>query len=90
MLCLLQQIWLQEVAWTEADKPIMLAARSAMIPKNLNIEQQPIFCYETMLKLLYWSCLVYDHDRVMPCPFSCCHVRMYYMHLILEQSYAPC
>ena len=62
----MQQIWLQEVAWTEADKPIKLAARSDMIPKNSKIDQQPIFCYETMLKLLYWSCLVYDHDRVSP------------------------
>ena len=60
------QVWLQEVAWTEADKPIKLAARRAMIPDNPKMDQQPLFCYETMLKLLYWSCLVYDHDRVRP------------------------
>lgn len=60
------QVWLQEVAWTETDKPVKLAARSDMIPNNPNMNQQPLFCYETMLNLLYWSCLVYDHDRVRP------------------------
>ena len=62
--CVLWQVWLQEVAWTEADKIIKLAARSAMIPHDVKMEKQPLFCYETMLNLLYWSCLVYDHDRV--------------------------
>lgn len=68
VFCLLQQVWLQEVAWTEADKPVKLAARSNMLPKHHKMEQQPVFCYETMLKLLYWSCLVYDHNRVRPLP----------------------
>ena len=61
---MLLQVWLQEVAWTEADKIIKLAARSAMISDDAKMEKQPLFCYETMLNLLYWSCLVYDHDRV--------------------------
>ena len=43
-----------------------------MIPNNPQMEQQPLFCYETMLKLLYWSCLVYDHDRVCCCEAMCC------------------
>lgn len=65
-LRILWQVWLQEVAWTEDDKIIKLAARSAMIPNDVKMEKQPLFCYETMLNLLYWSCLVYDHDRVRP------------------------
>lgn len=58
------QVWLQEIAWTEAEKPIKLAARGAMIPNDPKMDREPVFCYETMLNLLYWSCLVYDHDRV--------------------------
>ena len=58
------QVWLQEFAWTEADKPIKLAARSSMVPKNAELARWPMFCFETMMKLLYWSCFVYDHMRV--------------------------
>ncbi|KAL0042227.1 hypothetical protein WJX77_006708 [Trebouxia sp. C0004] len=54
-------VWLQEFAWTEADKPVKLAARSAMVPDNPKLAKQPIFCFETMMNLLYWSCYVYDH-----------------------------
>lgn len=60
----LLQAWFQEVAWTEAEKPIKLAARAAMLPDNLSMARQPLFCFQTMLNLLYWSCLVYDHNRV--------------------------
>ena len=58
------QVWLQEFAWTEADKPIKLAARSSMVPNDAELGRQPMFCFETMMKLLYWSCFVYDHMRV--------------------------
>lgn len=58
------QVWLQEFAWTEADKPVKLAARSAMVPDNPKLAKQPIFCFETMMNLLYWSCYVYDHKMV--------------------------
>ena len=61
---LLFQVWLQEFAWTEADKPIKLEARSIMVPKDTDLGCQPMFCFETMMKLLYWSCFVYDHMRV--------------------------
>ncbi len=58
------QVWLQEFAWTEADKPIKLKARSVMAPNDPTLARQPIFCFETMMNLLYWSCFVYDHERV--------------------------
>ena len=61
-LCI--QVWLQEFAWTEADKPIKLQARSIMVPNNPKLARQPIFCFQTMLNLLYWSCFVYDHKKV--------------------------
>ena len=58
------QVWLQEFAWTEADKPIKVEARSIMVPDNPHLACQPVFCFETMMKLLYWSCYVYDHKKV--------------------------
>ena len=58
------QIWPQEFVWTEADKPIKLNASSIMVPNNPSLAGQPIFCFETMMNLLYWSCFAYEHDRV--------------------------
>ena len=55
------QVWLQEFAWTEGEKLVKLEARSRMAP---SLASQPIFCFETMMNLLYWSCFVYDHTRV--------------------------
>jgi len=71
------QVWLQEFAWTEADKPVKLAARSAMVPDDAKLAQQPIFCFETMMNLLYWSCYVYDHKMVW----------YLYQFLLLEHAY---
>ncbi len=56
------QVWLQEFAWTEQDEDTMLAARSLALPAQYN--QQPLFCFETMMHMLYWSCLAYEHKRV--------------------------
>ncbi|DBB14802.1 TPA: hypothetical protein ACH3X3_004411 [Trebouxia sp. C0006] len=60
------QVWLQEFAWTEQDEDMMLAARSLALPAQYN--QQPLFCFETMMHMLYWSCLAYEHKRVLPAP----------------------
>lgn len=40
----------------------MLAARSLALP--VQYKQQPLFCFETMMHMLYWSCLAYEHKRV--------------------------
>ncbi|DBB14800.1 TPA: hypothetical protein ACH3X3_004409 [Trebouxia sp. C0006] len=60
------QVWLQEFAWTEQDEDMMLAARSLALPPQYN--QQPLFCFETMMHMLYWSCLAYAHKRALPVP----------------------
>ena len=73
------QVWLQEFAWTEADKPVKLEARATMVPDNPKLAKQPIFCFQTMMNLLYWSCYVYDHSKVQEqylCP--CCHYAAFY------------
>ena len=58
------QVWEQEVAWTEADKEIKLAAKALTAEGSDKLLRQPIFCFETMMHMLYWSCLVYDYKRV--------------------------
>ncbi|DBB01839.1 TPA: hypothetical protein ACH3X1_000447 [Trebouxia sp. C0004] len=58
------QVWLQEFAWTEEDENAMLAARSLALPPQYR--QQPLFCFETMMHMLYWSCLAYEHKRALP------------------------
>ena len=63
------QIWEQEFAWTEADKPMKLAARTLTVPDSDKLNGQPIFCFETMMHMLYWSCLVYDYQRVSHADF---------------------
>lgn len=68
------QVWEQEVAWTEADKPIKLAAMALTLPHDQKLNNVPIFCFETMMHMLYWSCLVYDYKRVRYQHFSCLSV----------------
>ncbi|DBA92558.1 TPA: hypothetical protein ACH3X1_002782 [Trebouxia sp. C0004] len=58
-----KRIWESEFAWTETDKPVKLAARALTVPKGSSLNQQPMFCFETMMAMWYWSCLVYDYQR---------------------------
>ncbi len=55
------QAWLQAFCWTEREHPKQLAARagpveSAAAPASLS--EEPMFCFETALKALYFSFLV--------------------------------
>ena len=67
-VCLIVQVWEQEFAWTEVDKPVMVAARALTVPDDHKLNEQPIFCFETMMHMLYWSSIVYDYKRVRCCP----------------------
>ena len=61
------QVWEQEFAWIEADKPVMVAARALTVHGDHKLNKQPIFCFETMMHMLYWSSIVYDYKRVCCC-----------------------
>ena len=54
---------LQQFAWTEAEVPGRLAARSAAVQGGVG-EGEPLFCVETALKLTYVSLHMYRHFRV--------------------------
>ena len=41
-----------------------MEAKALTAAGNDKLLRQPIFCFETMMHMLYWSCLVYDYKRV--------------------------
>lgn len=63
------QVWLQQLAWTEAQKPGRLAERAERARGPLaaaELGREPMFCMETALKALYWATLVYRYDEAAP------------------------
>lgn len=69
---LLPQVWLQEAAWTEGELPKCLARRNSRAEgpvEAAHLQPEPMFCYETALKLLKWSSLAYtDLGQAPPEP----------------------
>lgn len=57
-------MWLQEFAWTEEEKGEKVARRESAGPKGRQLAKEPMFCFETAFKLLYWSLLVYEYQEV--------------------------
>ena len=56
-------MWLQEIAWTEAQVPGKLADRQCQAQSLSEVKQlaaEPMFCMETALKLQRWSNLAYS------------------------------
>ncbi|KAL0023829.1 hypothetical protein WJX77_009544 [Trebouxia sp. C0004] len=66
----MKQAWEQEFAWTEAEKPVKMAAKALMVGGSQNLSQQSIFCFETLTHMLYWSSIVYDYKRVWEQEFA--------------------
>ncbi len=63
------QVWLQQFAWTEGEKPAKLADRCEHVTNPdsaASLDEEPMFCMETALKALYWSTLVYRYDENAP------------------------
>ncbi|PNH07480.1 hypothetical protein TSOC_006061 [Tetrabaena socialis] len=58
---------LQRFAWTEPDRPRQLARRLASVPQHLRQHEQlarePMFCFETAVKLIYWCEHAYYYDE---------------------------
>jgi len=56
------QASLQSFAWTEEHRARVRAERAAQCSSALQREAvlaEPVFCFETACKALYWSILVY-------------------------------
>lgn len=58
------QVWLQLFSWTEKDLPHWIAERASLLKNRAAIEKEPMFCFETAVKLLYWAGLAYEIDEV--------------------------
>lgn len=62
---LVMQQWLQHFAWTESSQSFRSEKRNNML-KSQNrqlLEQEPLFCFETAVKLLYWCGFAYEYDE---------------------------
>ncbi|KAL6767805.1 hypothetical protein ACKKBF_B36685 [Auxenochlorella protothecoides x Auxenochlorella symbiontica] len=59
--------FLQEFAWTEASQPAKRAARSASLKRTTGqaegIDKEPMWCFETAVKLMHWCSLCYAFDK---------------------------
>jgi hypothetical protein len=58
----LTQAALQNFAWTEQSRERIKAERAAQCSTDVQREAalaEPVFCFETACKALYWSILVY-------------------------------
>lgn len=71
------QVWLQSFAWTENSLSAKKDSRSAVgtLQEGATLAQEPRFCFETSVKLLYWCGMAYEYQEVIPCSQSC-NIRM--------------
>ena len=56
------QVYLQEIAWSEDDKPKAIARRAGHAEhasEQSLLAEEPMFCFQTAVALHRWSCLTY-------------------------------
>ena len=58
------QSWLQRFAWTEQNLVKRVVRRNAIPKDETLLRDEPMFCFETAVKMLYWSAFVYELDEV--------------------------
>ena len=60
------QVWLQYFAWTERSLSTRVEQRNELgsLQDRSALAEEPMFCFETAVKLLYWCGLVYELDEV--------------------------
>ena len=61
------KVWLQEYAWTEAEKLGRLDDRSSSLrlasDAKAEVDREPMFCVETAIKLYYFSHIIYFYEK---------------------------
>ena len=60
------QAWLQRFAWTEKKLERRKQARNSLPVDKTLLQGEPMFCFETAVKLLYWCGFVYEHGETKP------------------------
>ncbi|KAK9790954.1 hypothetical protein WJX73_010669 [Symbiochloris irregularis] len=68
------QLGLQQFAWTEEDKGPQLQLRQRILAGSQRVlagsQKEPMFCFETAVKLYYFSHLVYCYQRAIHTAFQ--------------------
>ena len=60
-MCTLQSL-LEKFSWLEVEKVPLIKARNEKASNF--VSEQPMFCFETAIKLFYWSNVVYAYKEV--------------------------
>ena len=72
------QVWLQEYAWTEAEKLGRLQDRSSSLrltsAAKEEVDREPMFCVETAIKLYYFSHIIYFYEKARICSRGAIHM----------------
>ncbi|KAK9817845.1 hypothetical protein WJX72_003000 [[Myrmecia] bisecta] len=66
----LLQVWLQEFAWVEKDLTRKKAERLRSLPDFNGLDQEPMFCFETAIKMFYFCGLAYAYKQDVLSPFK--------------------
>ena len=77
----LVQAWLQEFAWTEAEKLQKWKTRAGNLRLTSaalhDLNKEPMFCFESAIKLYYYSHIIYHYHKVRPYLLKgCCHQKV--------------
>lgn len=62
------QTLLEQFSWMEADKVAVMNTRN--FGHSTAVTEQPMFCFETCIKLFYWSTAVYAFKEVCACLYA--------------------
>ncbi|KAL6766612.1 hypothetical protein ACKKBG_A36695 [Auxenochlorella protothecoides x Auxenochlorella symbiontica] len=63
------RVWLQEFSWTEGSLEANKKERSSSLPASAagqarELDAEPMWCFETAMKLNYWTFLCYDYKEL--------------------------
>lgn len=58
----MSQVWLQQFAWTEDARASAIAQRRRYTASH-TMDREPLFVFQTAVKLLYWSELIYGYEE---------------------------
>ena len=79
------QVWLQRFAWTEQKLAARVKKRDSLPKDPILLRDEPMFCFETAVKLLYWAGFVYEHDEVGVPVLACIYL---FVHSFMFQACA--
>ena len=91
------QAWLQEFTWTEAEKLQKWKLRAGNLRLTSaalhELNKEPMFCFESAIKLYYYSHIIYHYDKAwfpaLSCLVSVLCMRRYWLLLAVRAWWKP-